>query len=430
MADVAITLSVPEGTRKRSSKAVFNDKAIRDAGIEEVLRVGVDHVSLRGVSALAGLTHGATYARYEDADELLVDLWRSVLQERALRLFSLCLEVAENPGVETVHELVEYVRHADKADVASIQLLLTARRIPVLLEEVEPFINGYLQSDNYRSPDLHTVFTRMISVYGLMTAQIIHGYHIQKGADYLGLLETWLVEALTADPNDIASTPDPGPQPPFIFEPSGQDLRESLTYATYVVVGRSGYSHATVSRIARRSNVSPGTIYSVYDSKEELVADSFRLALKSRWSKLAFFERTLQTHYLSQLLSLSTSSTNHLWRFYFTEYRLATIYNPVLLAAMEELRNEIHAVLPLLKDATEQEKETLAQVILILNLLVTGVSSITTVTGTTERSDFAQFTEPLRIAINRTVGATWDELFRVIDTIAAPSTRTGVDFSE
>ena len=58
---------------------IANDAAIRDAAIGEVLRVGVDHVSLRDVGHEAGLTHGATYARYEDVDELLVDLWNSEL---------------------------------------------------------------------------------------------------------------------------------------------------------------------------------------------------------------------------------------------------------------------------------------------------------------------------------------------------------------
>jgi AcrR family transcriptional regulator len=421
-------LSVPDGTRKRSGRALHNDKAIRDAGIEEVLRVGVDHVSLRGVSALAGLTHGATYARYEDADEMLVDLWKSVLYERAVKLFTLCLEAAEHPSADSVRNLIGYVRTADKADVASIQLLLTARRIPVLLEEVEPFINGYLQSDNYRSPELHNLFARTISLYGLVTAQIVHGYHIEQESDYLELLEQWLVETLMTDPESIPATPDPGPQAPFIFEATGDDIRESLTYATYVVVGRSGYSHATVSRIARRSNVSPGTIYSLYESKEELVADSFRLALRSRWSRLAYFRETLEQNYLSQLLSQSTHSSNFLWRFYFTEFRLATVYNPALLAALEELRNEVHVVLPLLTSATDEEKELLAQVILIVNLLTTGVSSIATITGSTERSDFAQFTEPLRLAILKSVGTTWDDLFKVIDSITEPSTRVGVSY--
>jgi AcrR family transcriptional regulator len=65
-----------------------------------LLRVGVDHVSLRDVSARAGLTHGAAYARYEDANELLVDLWISKLQNRAIRLFTLCLKLVRHRANE------------------------------------------------------------------------------------------------------------------------------------------------------------------------------------------------------------------------------------------------------------------------------------------------------------------------------------------
>jgi AcrR family transcriptional regulator len=87
--------------KTRSKKALANDELIRNAGIGEILRVGVDHVSLREVSARAGLTHGATYARYEDADELLVDLWIVQLAERAIALFELCLTAARTPRRRT-----------------------------------------------------------------------------------------------------------------------------------------------------------------------------------------------------------------------------------------------------------------------------------------------------------------------------------------
>ncbi len=78
---------MPRSQRTRSARAVANDSAIREAAVNEVLRVGVDHVSLRDVGHSAGLTHGATYARYEDVDELLVDLWNSVLRQRAITMF-------------------------------------------------------------------------------------------------------------------------------------------------------------------------------------------------------------------------------------------------------------------------------------------------------------------------------------------------------
>ena len=62
------------GERRRSQRALTNDKAILAAAVDEIVRVGVDRVSLRDVGHVAGLTHGATYARYEDVSELLIEV--------------------------------------------------------------------------------------------------------------------------------------------------------------------------------------------------------------------------------------------------------------------------------------------------------------------------------------------------------------------
>ena len=73
--------------RTRSARALANDLAIREAAIQSILKSGVDRLSLRDVGQQAGLTHGATYARYEDVDELLVDLWNSTLVHRAVAMY-------------------------------------------------------------------------------------------------------------------------------------------------------------------------------------------------------------------------------------------------------------------------------------------------------------------------------------------------------
>ena len=145
---------MPRSQRARSSRAIANDEAIHEAGIAEVLRVGVDHLSLRDVGHEAGLTHGATYARYEDVDELLVDLWNSVLSFRAISMFELCMTAAEKPDATTVGAIFKLLLDTSPADMACVQLLLTARRIPTLHEEVEPFIHNYLERELCSSPSV------------------------------------------------------------------------------------------------------------------------------------------------------------------------------------------------------------------------------------------------------------------------------------
>src|SRR5271154_3562428 len=88
-------------TRRRSTRALINDAAIRDAAIELVLSEGIDAISFRDVGRIAGLTHGALYARFEDVEELLVDLWGEVLSHRAIALFQAAAEASSNPTAET-----------------------------------------------------------------------------------------------------------------------------------------------------------------------------------------------------------------------------------------------------------------------------------------------------------------------------------------
>ena len=87
---------------------------------------------------------------------------------------------------------------------------------------------------------------------------------------------------------------------------------------------------------------------------------------------------------------------------------------------MEELRDEVHAVVPLRSDASEEEKALLSRAILIVSLLTTGVSSISTLTVSVEASNDAQLTEPLRRAVVESVGPAGSQLFDVIDKITEP----------
>ena len=73
--------------RQRSARAANNDLAIRDAAVRLILRVGVDGLAIRDVAKEAKLTHGALYARFEDVEELLVDVWSATLLSRAISLY-------------------------------------------------------------------------------------------------------------------------------------------------------------------------------------------------------------------------------------------------------------------------------------------------------------------------------------------------------
>jgi len=404
---------MPRSQRARSSRAIANDEAIREAGIAEVLRVGVDHVSLRDVGHRAGLTHGATYARYEDVDELLVDLWNSVLSYRAISMFELCMTAAEKPHADTVGAVFELLRDTQPADMACVQLLLTARRIPTLHEEVEPFIHDYLERELCSSPDVSPVHTRGITIFALLIVQIMADRQFGQDENYHAVLKTLLLDTLSTDPNDVGEVQlrdrDGG-----IVPAPGDDLRTELAHATFGVVGKSGYTRATISRIARRANCSPGAIYKLYPSKEDLVIAAFHDLMRARWMRVSNFVNVLEEGSITQLLYNATSTTNTVRQSFTLETALASAQSERLRLAILSQLSELQALIPLLTNLSDDERARLGYLIRSIMFITIGVTFLSTVVGSMQGTNFNQFAEPFRRAILKDGVPTWSEMSRQI----------------
>jgi AcrR family transcriptional regulator len=262
--------------RARNARATANDAAIASAAVGEILRVGVDRVSLREVAQRAGLTHGATYARYEDVSELLIDLWRSKLCDSAVELLELCRRAVEEPGEPATRALLERVREPRPEDVAMVEILLVSRRMDILYEEMEVFIRKHIYLDESLTDDSRARFVRSLSLFGLAMASVFDGHYFNPDKSYLGVTEKVLATALRDGPTGFTPSDVVREEVARPDDRDDENLRARLVYATFVVVAKSGYHGATVSRIARRAECSPGAIYKLYRSKEELVLDSFR----------------------------------------------------------------------------------------------------------------------------------------------------------
>jgi AcrR family transcriptional regulator len=404
---------MPRSQRTRSARAIANDTAIRDAAISEVLRVGVDHVSLRDVGHHAGLTHGATYARYEDVDELLVDLWNSVLAKRAAAIFDLSMTAAESPSVKSVGALFDSIRDTTPADVASVHLLLTARRIPTLHEEVEPFIKTHFESDPGASEQARALFTRGLTLFAMTMMQIFADSQFGWDHDYQAVLEKLLIETLEVDPADVKPVTLREPDDRIILAP-GDDLKAQLAYATFGVVGKSGYTRATISRIARRANCSPGAIYKLYPSKEDLVISAFHDLMRARWMKFTNFVDILEEGSLTQLLYSSASGQNSVRQSFTLETALAAAHSDKLRDAVLGQIGELESVVPLLNNVSDEEKVRLRYMIRSIVFVTVGINFLSTVTSVTRTVDFNQFGEPFRRALLRDGVPTWSEMCQQI----------------
>ena len=397
---------MPFSPRARSARALANDQVIRDAAILEILRVGVDRVSLREVGQRAGFTHGATYARYEDVEELLVDLWISSLCERMTTLYELCLRATRDPA--TTDELVAFVRDASSNDVAALQLLLTARRIPALYEEVEPFIATYLAQGDGTDTHADPVFIRASAVFAMLITMIGNIFFFGATVDDVGVLETVLYDlfATPASDDDVIELHEPdvsGTPAPT------SDLKSQLGYATFLVVGKSGYTRATISRIARRAKCSPGVIYRIFASKEDLVIESFRATLNARWMRIDNFSRLLDRGGLSQSLFDTTAAINTVRRDFVLEFTLGATNVPKLHQTLVAQTEELVSPIPYLENLSVEQAATLAAVIRFITYVTTGVTLVSGACGVLHNANLSQFTEPLRRAMLKQSGPEWEQ---------------------
>jgi AcrR family transcriptional regulator len=412
--------------RNRRSTAVANDNALRDAAVSEIQRAGVDQLSLRDISHAAGLTHGATYARFEDADELLVDLWNSTLRERLQAMFELSLSAAQDPNADTVGALFELLRNAEARDLAAIELLLTSRRNPVLHEECESFLHNYLELDEGTTGASKAIFSRAVLLFGTMMARLYSDRHFGLDENYNNAFEKLLIESLSVSPSDVeAADTEAFQRPDFRSRFSeGDSLRADLAYATFRVVGRSGYAGATISRIARRANCSPAAIYKSHNSKEELVVGTFVDILGAQRMNLADVANVLDGDFLTNAMSAGSSEQSQLRRNFVLELFLAAGHHDMIREAIHGQFTQLETSVPAALGLDQEEGARLRCMLRTVITTLVGASWISALCPSTTNLEFVQFTEPLKRAILLRWLPDWDVMSRNIRSAAGVSRET------
>ena len=67
--------------RASSARARANTTKVLRAIFRNAVDQGLDELSIGEVARLSGLTTGAIYGRYEDSDEMAIELWQSVIKQ-------------------------------------------------------------------------------------------------------------------------------------------------------------------------------------------------------------------------------------------------------------------------------------------------------------------------------------------------------------
>jgi AcrR family transcriptional regulator len=388
--------------RRRSQKAIANDKAILNAAVEEIVRVGIDRVSLRDVGHVAGLTHGATYARYEDVSELLIEVWNATLNDRLVTMFDLSRNAAERPGSRTVGELSDFIREADSRDRAAIEMLLVSRRVPTLLEETERFVQSYLEPVA-KPTEAHT---RTIILFGVVMVQIFTNAQYGLDVEFHSALEKLLIETLSSS----TSSPQMGeelasgarqsyvPEIASLVAPE-QGYKSMLTHATYDVIGRSGYVGATISRIARRSRCSPALVYKLHRSKEDLVLGAFADLVTGFRLNPSMMAKVLDEGFLASVLHSETTGESERHRDFCLETLIAASHSdtmrPIVLGELVQGAS----ARTVLGERDDEETIRFDYAVRTVIAVVMSVSWLATITSSINSLDMSAFAEPLRCGV-------------------------------
>lgn len=279
----------PIARRQRSTTSIVNTQKVLKAILKSAAKNGLDELSASHVAKLCGLTTGAVYSRYEDANEMAIALWDTTVKAQfkarlqrsvdyiygslnGLQTNSLSLvEIADSEAV-----LRSDFETPDEIAKLGAEFLVVAKRNSTIGEVVIPEVSGWF-----------TEFGLNETNDGINNAAIALGLSSSIGTGLRALIlksnSNWF--AIAGGLRSAVGGATPLPKPADLATPreinveTDNPVRNALVNAVAVVVAKSGYADATISRILRRAGLANGSLYNLYKNKEELTDDAMNLSL-------------------------------------------------------------------------------------------------------------------------------------------------------
>jgi AcrR family transcriptional regulator len=267
--------------RTRAQIVQENDRALRAAVAAMAAETGWDSVTFTGVARRAGLTVGAVYGRAESPAELGIDLWEAQVGPWFREVYARVMEagMAGDPKA-VIRALHAWDENPDLTGVA-VDLLIASMFDDELAEvtgaEVGEVLAAHcLPSHGPRVSARRAAAGTLLSSFALGRAIAI------RGGARLAPLTAQQGRAL-AGLHGSTSTRTSIPKPPPLTWVRPMDALDTQTQAllrgTLAVVGKVGYTRATIARISRGARVPRGSVMSHYATKAELIGEAARHAL-------------------------------------------------------------------------------------------------------------------------------------------------------
>ncbi len=261
--------------RIRPSHAVRNDASLSASIVDLIASGGWDALTISGVAANAGLTHGAVYDRHQNKSALGVDAWHDNLFRPLTDVLDEVLNAAlgAQPNETADERFLPAMRvFVDPTTEmrAAIELVMGSQFDPVLRAAVFDGLAEWLGSrclaydgDRSRAAGASSVVALALGFVLLSRRPWVDEMDIGPGLRriFVALRNPSEARILPADTADFLRTS------PF---DTGDPRLDDVLDRTIASIGSVGYRQTRVADIAKASGVSEGFIFSRYKTKLDL----------------------------------------------------------------------------------------------------------------------------------------------------------------
>ena len=275
--------------RAPSARARANTTKVIRAIFRNAVDQGLDELSIGEVARLSGLTTGAIYGRYEDADEMAIELWQSVIRQpfkarlqRSVEFFvagphnlpsANRSKIVAEGALETITKDFE---SPDEITKLGAEFLVISRRNQTVGEVVIPEVTNWFSEFGLVNTNDPIVNATIVIGLSASIGTALRTFVLKANPSWMTIANALRDAATEATRVKI---PIGSPPPKWVEPETENPVRSALIDAVAEVVAKTGFANATISRIVRRAGVTNGSLYNLYKDKEALTDDAMQIFL-------------------------------------------------------------------------------------------------------------------------------------------------------
>ena len=280
----------PVVRRATSERSTRNAAAVLKAITQESIANGLDGIVASSVAKRAALTTGAIYSRFENSDEMLIALWENVVAPEFEPFLINTIAAINSPTPITANTpIIDLLEKPSRILGLGAEFLAIAQRNDVVGEVVIPQISMWLSDAGLHQRNNAVKKAGVALGASIAIGSALRSFITSTNAGMLIITEGIRSAINTATPT---SSPRKRLDPVSTLSNTGVPLRDALINATAEVMGKTGFTNATISRIARKSQVTSGSIYNFYPDKEALMNDAVRELMRTTQRQTLDAKRT------------------------------------------------------------------------------------------------------------------------------------------